>query len=122
MDDDFRELADRFMKVNYHSSSLLHHTSNLFQLSRFGFVNAYLFAERDRTFTLIDTGIISFGHEIIKEAGKLDRPVARIVLTHVHADHAGSLDYLTRKSVFRPFAGLNQDERWYRVWRTASPM
>jgi glyoxylase-like metal-dependent hydrolase (beta-lactamase superfamily II) len=85
------------MKVNYHSSSRLHYTSSLFQLSRFGFVNAYLFAERDQTFTLIDAGIISFGHAITKEASKLGRPVARIVLTHVHWDHVGSLDYLTRK-------------------------
>jgi glyoxylase-like metal-dependent hydrolase (beta-lactamase superfamily II) len=85
------------MKVNYHSSSLLHHTSSLFQLCRFGFVNTYLFAEKDRTFTLIDTGIVSFGHAIAKEAAKLGRPVARIVLTHVHGDHVGSLDYLARK-------------------------
>jgi glyoxylase-like metal-dependent hydrolase (beta-lactamase superfamily II) len=85
------------MKVNYHSSSLFHHTSSLFQLCRFGFVNAYLFAERDQTFTLIDTGIISFGHSIIKETAKLGRPIGRIVLTHVHGDHVGSLDYLVRK-------------------------
>jgi glyoxylase-like metal-dependent hydrolase (beta-lactamase superfamily II) len=78
------------MKLNYR-------TPSLFQLCRFGFVNAYLFAERDRTFTLIDTGIISSGHAIIKEARKLARPIVRIVLTHVHGDHVGSLDYLTRK-------------------------
>lgn len=78
------------MKLNYR-------TPSLFQLCQFGFVNAYLFAERDRTFTLIDTGIISSGHAIIKEAGKLARPIVRIVLTHVHGDHIGSLDYLTRK-------------------------
>ncbi|HET9377480.1 MAG TPA: MBL fold metallo-hydrolase [Chthoniobacterales bacterium] len=93
---DCKDRLSRFMKVNYHSSSLLHQTSSLFQLSRFGFVNAYLFAERDRTFTLIDTGISS-GHAVTKEAGKLGRPIARVVLTHAHVDHVGSLDYLTGK-------------------------
>jgi glyoxylase-like metal-dependent hydrolase (beta-lactamase superfamily II) len=78
------------MKLNYC-------TPSLFQLCRFGFINAYLFAERDRTFTLIDTGIMGSGHAIIKQAGKLARPIVRIVLTHVHADHIGSLDYLTHK-------------------------
>jgi glyoxylase-like metal-dependent hydrolase (beta-lactamase superfamily II) len=85
------------MKVNYQATSLFHDTSSLFQLCRLGCVNAYLFAERDQTFTLIDTGIISFGHAIINEAGKLGRPVARIVLTHAHGDHVGSVDYLARK-------------------------
>ena len=68
-------------------------SDNLFQLNRLGFVNCYLVREDDG-FTLIDTTIGGQAQPIIQEANKLGLPIVRIVLTHAHIDHVGSLDAL----------------------------
>src|SRR5947208_4880157 len=69
------------------------YSNNLFQLTRLGFVNCYLVREDDG-FTLIDTGMSGQAQAIIQEANKLGLPIVRIVLTHAHIDHVGSLDAL----------------------------
>lgn len=68
----------------------------LVQLTRFPQwfpINCYLVREADG-FTLIDTGIAGTGKEILAAAQALNTPIVRIVLTHAHGDHAGSLDAL----------------------------
>lgn len=63
------------------------------RVSRFGLVNAYLVEEEDGL-TLIDTAITGSKKAILSAARELDRPIVRIVLTHSHSDHIGSLDAL----------------------------
>src|SRR5947207_5037836 len=68
-------------------------TNNLIQLTHLIAFNCYLLREDDG-FTLIDTTISGQVQTIIQEANKLGLPIARIVLTHAHIDHVGSLDAL----------------------------
>jgi glyoxylase-like metal-dependent hydrolase (beta-lactamase superfamily II) len=71
-------------------------THDLFHLTRFPRlfpVNAYLVRESDG-FTLIDTAISGSTSAIVAAAQQLGTPIVRIVLTHAHADHVGSLDPL----------------------------
>jgi glyoxylase-like metal-dependent hydrolase (beta-lactamase superfamily II) len=63
------------------------------QLTRFGFVNAYLVRETDG-FTLIDTQVSGSAKPILAAAAALNTPIRRILLTHAHADHMGALDEL----------------------------
>jgi glyoxylase-like metal-dependent hydrolase (beta-lactamase superfamily II) len=59
---------------------------------RFGMMNAYLVREDDGL-TLVDTGMM-MAKPILAAAQELDAPIVRIVLTHAHGDHVGSLDAL----------------------------
>lgn len=70
--------------------------SQITRVSRFGFVNSYLVAEADGL-TLVDTMIPRSSKAILKSAQELDAPIVRIVLTHAHGDHIGSLDALTEQ-------------------------
>jgi glyoxylase-like metal-dependent hydrolase (beta-lactamase superfamily II) len=63
------------------------------RISRFGFVNAYLVPEDDGL-TLIDTTLPRSAKPIEEAARRLGAPIVRIVLTHAHGDHVGSLDAL----------------------------
>jgi glyoxylase-like metal-dependent hydrolase (beta-lactamase superfamily II) len=62
-------------------------------LTHFKIVNMYLVAEPDG-YTLIDTSMTGAAKSIINAAGALPGTIRRIVLTHSHADHAGSVDAL----------------------------
>ena len=66
---------------------------NLIQLTRLGFVNAYLVREDDG-FTLVDTTVARSGSALIAAARAAGAPIRRIALTHGHGDHVGSLDEL----------------------------
>ena len=68
-------------------------SNNLFQLTRFVAFNCYLLREDDG-FTLIDTNMGGQAQAIMQEASKLGLPIVRILLTHAHVDHVGSLDAL----------------------------
>src|SRR5215469_312421 len=68
-------------------------SKNLFQLIRLVAFNCYLLRE-DNGFTLIDTNMSGQAQAIMKEAKKLGLPIVRILLTHAHVDHVGSLDAL----------------------------
>lgn len=65
---------------------------------KLGFVNAFLHDAGDGL-TLVDTGIAGSAGAIvgaIREIGKGPRDLKRIVATHCHMDHAGSLAELKR--------------------------
>jgi glyoxylase-like metal-dependent hydrolase (beta-lactamase superfamily II) len=73
---------------------IIQETGNLVRLTRFGMFNCFLVKE-EQTFTLVDTNFPGSGSEILKAARSLGCPISRIVLTHTHFDHVGSLDALT---------------------------
>jgi glyoxylase-like metal-dependent hydrolase (beta-lactamase superfamily II) len=63
------------------------------RISRLGAVNAYLVEEEDGL-TLIDTILPRADKRILAAASTLGAPIRRILLTHAHGDHIGSLDAL----------------------------
>ncbi len=71
-------------------------TENITQLTRWPLifpVNVYLVREPDG-FTLVDAAIGGCAADIIGTAERLGAPIVRLVLTHAHGDHVGSLDAL----------------------------
>lgn len=72
------------------------HGQNLWQLTRLGAFSCYLLQEDDGL-TLIDTDLSGSGAAILAAAREINQPITRIVLTHAHGDHAGSLDELARQ-------------------------
>ena len=68
-------------------------TTNLWQFTRFGLINAYLVREDDG-FTLVDTGIGGTAKGILAAAAAAGAPIRRVLLTHGHGDHVGSVDAL----------------------------
>ena len=71
-------------------------TENLIQLTRLGFVNAYLVREDDG-FTLVDTTVGGGADDLIAAAAQAGGAIRRIALTHGHGDHVGSLDALKER-------------------------
>jgi glyoxylase-like metal-dependent hydrolase (beta-lactamase superfamily II) len=72
------------------------HGEYLTQLTRFPRlfpVNCYLVREEDGL-TLVDTGMPGSAASILAAAHALGAPIRRIILTHAHGDHIGSLDGL----------------------------
>jgi glyoxylase-like metal-dependent hydrolase (beta-lactamase superfamily II) len=86
-------------------------TSNLFQLTRLVAFNCYLLREDDG-FTLIDTNMGGQAQAIMQAASKLGLPITRIVLTHAHVDHVGSLDALHELLPDVPVAISERDVRF----------
>lgn len=77
---------------------ITHHGTYLVQLTRYPRVfpvNCYLVREDDGL-TLVDTGLPGSEEAILGAARALGMPIQRIVLTHAHGDHLGSLDALHR--------------------------
>jgi glyoxylase-like metal-dependent hydrolase (beta-lactamase superfamily II) len=70
-----------------------HYGEHLIQLTRLRSMNCYLVREDDGL-TLIDTGMAGTAPAILAAARELGAPITRIVLTHAHMDHVGSLDAL----------------------------
>jgi glyoxylase-like metal-dependent hydrolase (beta-lactamase superfamily II) len=72
---------------------ITHYGKHLVQLTQFRAMNCYLLREDDGL-TLIDTSMPGAAPAIMAAARDLGAPIVRIVLTHAHIDHAGSLDAL----------------------------
>ncbi len=68
--------------------------SSAHQLVRLGAFGSFLVREGDGTLTAIDTGLPGSAPGILAAARQLGAPVGRVVLTHAHQDHVGSLDAL----------------------------
>ncbi len=58
-----------------------------------GAMNAYLVREEDGL-TLVDTTVSGAAKAILAQVDRLGQPLRRILITHAHADHCGSLDAL----------------------------
>src|SRR5258707_15055626 len=86
-------------------------SDNLFQLTQLGFINCYLVREDDG-FTLIDSAASGQAPAIMQAAQKLGLPITRIVLTHAHIDHVGSLDALHEALPDVPVAISERDARF----------
>jgi len=70
-------------------------TDNLIQLTKWGWINAYLVREDDGL-TLVDTAMRA-ADELLAAARQAGGQIRRIALTHGHGDHVGSLDTLKEK-------------------------
>lgn len=82
------------------------------RVRRYGFINLYLVEEEDGL-TVLDTGMNAA--KLIKRlAGEQSRDVKRILLTHAHDDHVGSVDALV---AIYPDAELIISERDARLLR-----
>ncbi|HEX2265155.1 MAG TPA: MBL fold metallo-hydrolase, partial [Solirubrobacterales bacterium] len=66
------------------------------RIVQLGFVNSYLVAEEDGL-TVIDTMLPGGAAKIVRRAEQRGLPIVRILLTHAHADHVGSLDALAKR-------------------------
>jgi glyoxylase-like metal-dependent hydrolase (beta-lactamase superfamily II) len=68
-------------------------TQYLTRITRFRMINCFLVREAD-AFSLVDTGLSGTAPAIVAAAARLGAPIRRILLTHAHIDHVGSLDAL----------------------------
>jgi glyoxylase-like metal-dependent hydrolase (beta-lactamase superfamily II) len=66
------------------------------QLSRFGSFSCHLVKGSDGL-TLIDTGLPGGSSGVLRAAAGLGLPIRRILITHGHNDHCGSLDGIAKR-------------------------
>ena len=90
------------------------------RVNRLGLVNSYLVAEDDGL-TLIDTMIPRSSKAILAAAEELGAPIVRIVLTHGHGDHIGSLDALAAELGEAEVLMSARDARLLRKDRSPDP-
>ncbi len=90
------------------------------RISRLGFVNSHL-VEEDDGITVIDTMIPGSAKAITAAAAELGKPITRIVLTHAHGDHIGSLDALAEAHPDAEVVVSARDERLLRKDRSPDP-
>lgn len=73
------------------SMKLIREMPDLFRLVGRVPINSY-FVREDDGLTLVDTNLPGRATQIVEIALRLELPIRRIVLTHAHMDHTGSLD------------------------------
>lgn len=73
------------------SMKLIREMPDLFRLVGRAPINSY-FVREDDGLTLVDTNLPGRATQIVETALRLELPIRRIVLTHAHMDHTGSLD------------------------------
>ena len=71
--------------------TILKPAPGVLQITRFGPFSCHL-VEHDDGLTLVDTNFAGSLAGIAREVSNLHKPLRRVLLTHAHADHAGSLD------------------------------
>jgi len=72
------------------------HGEHLIQVVRLGAINCYLVREDDGL-TLVDTTVAGSAKAILAAAREIRVPIRRILVTHAHSDHCGSVDALARE-------------------------
>jgi len=98
-----------------------HHGEHLVQLTRFKLSNVYLVREDDGL-TLIDTSIAGSAKGILAAARELGAgPIRRILLTHAHSDHFGSLDALHKAEPGAEVLISARDAKLLRADRSREP-
>lgn len=90
------------------------------QLTRFGLVNAFLVREDDG-FTLVDAMIKGSDEGLIEAAGEAGAPINRIVITHAHNDHYGSLAALAAQLPEAELIASTRDARLMKGDKTPEP-
>jgi glyoxylase-like metal-dependent hydrolase (beta-lactamase superfamily II) len=99
---------------------LVQETKNLFRLTRFGMVNCF-FVREDDGLTLVDTNVAGSAPDIREASQSIATPICRIVLTHAHIDHVGSLDALARDYPRVEFAVGQRESRLLRKDSSLDP-
>lgn len=87
------------------------HGAYCIKITRFGVMNSYLVQERDGL-TVIDTGMSGSSRAILAAAEAVGQPIRRVLLTHAHTDHAGSLDELLARLPDAEFLCSEQTARF----------
>ena len=95
-------------------------TENLTQLTRFGAVNAFLVREDDG-FTLVDTMVRGSEKRLIEAASSAGAPIVRVLLTHAHDDHVGSLVAISKLLPDAEVIAPKRDAKLMRGDKTGEP-
>lgn len=90
------------------------------QVTRLGAINCYLVDEGEEL-TLIDTTVARSAGAIERAAAAMGKPITRIVLTHDHSDHVGSLDDLSERLPEAEVIASSREARLMRGERTQAP-
>ena len=68
--------------------------------------NVYFVGADDGSLALVDTGFASSAEAILAEVAALGRPLAAVLLTHLHRDHSGAAREVCEKTGARLHLGL----------------